>query len=203
MSFHTLCVSRLSDELAPSEDPVTQFTDTLIEIANQTIPKSYISTNKLPKLPWFNDVCKQAIKEAQRKRFRNTTAENVLAFKQLKAKARHIIKTQKKTSWQSFCSSLTSETKPKTVWKAFRKIKGKKSASSLDHLKVNRKLITDKKQIANLLASTISNNSSSQYYSPKFQAIKKQREKKPVKFTSDNTEAVSYTHLTLPTMPDV
>ncbi|WP_419636396.1 hypothetical protein, partial [Thiolapillus sp.] len=40
---------------------------------------------------------------------------NVLAFKQLKAKARHIIKTQKKTSWQSFCSSLTSKTKPKTV----------------------------------------------------------------------------------------
>ncbi|WP_419619004.1 hypothetical protein, partial [Thiolapillus sp.] len=153
----------MSDELALSEDPVAQFTDTLIEIANQTIPKSHISQNKLPKVPWFNDVCKQAIKErkkAQRKLFRNPTAENVLAFKQLKAKARHIIKTQKKTSWQSFCSSLTSKTKPKTVWKAIRKIKGKKSTSSLGHLKVNGKLITDKKQIANLLASTISNNSS-------------------------------------------
>ena len=34
MSFRTLCVSRLSDELALSEDPVAQFTDTLIEIAN-------------------------------------------------------------------------------------------------------------------------------------------------------------------------
>ena len=111
------------------EDPVAQFTDTLIEIANQTIPKSHISKNKLPKVPWFNDACKQAIKErkkAQRKLFRNPTAENVLAFKQLKAKARHIIKTQKKTSWQSFCSSLTSKTKPATVWKAIRKIKGKK-----------------------------------------------------------------------------
>ena len=28
------CVSRLSDELALSEDPVAQFTDTLTEIAN-------------------------------------------------------------------------------------------------------------------------------------------------------------------------
>ena len=37
MCFHTLCVSRLSDELALSEDPVAQFTDTLIEIANQTL----------------------------------------------------------------------------------------------------------------------------------------------------------------------
>ena len=93
-------------------------------------------------------------KEAQRKLFRNHTAENVLEFKQLKAKARHIIKAQKRTSWQSFCSSLTSITKPKTVWKAIRNIKGKKSTSSLGHLEVNGKLITDKKQIANLLAST-------------------------------------------------
>ena len=86
MSFRTLCVSQLSDELALSEDPAAQFTDTLIEIANQTIPKSHISKNKLPKVPWFNDVCKQAIKErkkAQRKLFRNPPAENVLAFKQL------------------------------------------------------------------------------------------------------------------------
>ena len=77
-----LCVSRLSDELALSEDPVAQLTDTLSEIANQTIPKSHISKNILPKVPWFNDACKQAIKErkkAQRKLFRNPTAENILA----------------------------------------------------------------------------------------------------------------------------
>ena len=108
---------------------VAQFTDTLIDIANQTIPKSHISKNKFPKVPWFNDVCKQAIREhkkAQRKLFRNPSAENVLAFEQLKAKARHIIQTQKKTSWQSFCSSFTSKSEPKTVWKTIREIKGKK-----------------------------------------------------------------------------
>ena len=163
---------------------------TFIGIANQTISKSHISKNILPKVPWFNDVCKRAIKErkkAQRKLFRNPSTENVLAFKQLKAKARHIIKTQKKTSWQSFCSSLTSKTKPKTVWKTIRKGKRKKSTSSLGHLKISGKHITHKEQIANLLVSTISNNSS-QHYSPKLQAIKMHREKKHVKFTSDNSE---------------
>ena len=118
MSFRTLCASRLSGEVVLLEDPVAQFTDTLIAIANETIPKSHISKNKLSKIPWFNDACTQAIKErkkAQRKLFRNPTAENELAFKQMKAKARYLIKTQKKTSWQSFCSSLTSKTKPKTV----------------------------------------------------------------------------------------
>ena len=98
MSFRTLCASRLSGEVALSEDPVAQFTDTLIEIANETIPKSHISKNNLPKVPWFIDACKQAIKErkkAERNLFRNPTAENLLAFKQLKAKARYSIKTQK------------------------------------------------------------------------------------------------------------
>ena len=121
MSFRTLCASRLSGEVVLLEDPVAQFTDTLIAIANETTPKSHISKNKLPK---------QAIKErkkAQRKLFRNPTAENVLAFKQLKAKARYLIETQKKIFLQNFCSSLTSKTKLKTVWKAIRKIKGKKN----------------------------------------------------------------------------
>ena len=90
MSFCTLCVLQLSDELTLLEDPVAQFTDTLIEIANETIPKSHISKNKLLKVPWLNNACKQAIKEckkAQQKPFQNPTAENILAFKQMKAKA--------------------------------------------------------------------------------------------------------------------
>ena len=63
----SLCVPRLSDELALSEDPAAQFTDTLIEIVNQTIPNSHVSESKLPKVPWFNDVCKEAIKERKKK----------------------------------------------------------------------------------------------------------------------------------------
>ena len=59
-----------------------------------------------------------------------------------------------------------------------QKNKREKSTSSLNHLKVNGKLITDRKQIADLVASTISNNSSSKHYSPKFQAIKMQKERK-------------------------
>ena len=94
------------------------------EIANKPIPKSHVSKSKIPKVPWF----KQAIKErkkAQRKLHHNPTAENVLAFEELKAKTRHVIKNQNKTSWQNLCTSLSSQTKPKTVWKAIRKIKGK------------------------------------------------------------------------------
>jgi len=86
MSFRTQCVSRLSGELALLEDPVAQFTDTLIEIADETIPKSHNYKNKLPEVPWFNDASKQAIKERKKAQ----RAENVLVFKQLKAKARYL-----------------------------------------------------------------------------------------------------------------
>ena len=107
--------------------------------------------------------------------FHNPTAENVLAFKQLKAKTRYIIKKQKKISWQNFCTSLNSKTKAKTVWKAIRKTKGEKSNSCLIHLKVDRKLVTNKKQIADLIAATVSNKSSSEHYSPNFRQLKRKK----------------------------
>ena len=59
-----------------------------------------------------------------------------------------------------------------------QKNKMETSTFSLNHLKVNGKLITDRKQIADLVASTISNKPSSEHYSPKFQAIKIQKERK-------------------------
>ena len=47
-----------------SEDPMLSFTETLIDISNQCIPK--ISTNSFKeKKPWFNDECKEAIKNAK------------------------------------------------------------------------------------------------------------------------------------------
>ena len=66
LSFRTICVSRLSDGLVSSEDPVAYFTDILTEIANKTIPKSNLCKDKLPKVPWFNDACKQAIQERKK-----------------------------------------------------------------------------------------------------------------------------------------
>ena len=63
MSFCSLCMSWLSDKSTLSEDPVAQFTDALTEIANKTISKSCVPKNKLPKVPWFDDTCKQTMKE--------------------------------------------------------------------------------------------------------------------------------------------
>ena len=163
MSFRALCVSRLSDGLALSGDPVARFADTLIEIAGQTVPGSRASGGKLPRMAWFDDVCRQAVRERERARrglFWNPSAESVHAFEQLRATAGHVVRTRRRTSLQGFCSSLTSETRPRPVWRTIGEVEGRRSTSSLGHLGVNGGLVADKKQIANLLASTISDNSS-------------------------------------------
>jgi len=46
-----------------SDHPIEQFTDTLINIANNTIPKS-----KKHNTVWFNDDCKTAIKARRKAR---------------------------------------------------------------------------------------------------------------------------------------
>ena len=149
LSFQAQCSSELTEEAVMSaEDPTSQFTDLLIQAANKAIPKTCFS-KKLPKVPWFNDNCKRANKErkkAQQKDFSNPTLSNVQNFKLLRAKACHVVKQQKRNSWRHFCNKLNSKTQTQKVWKAIRKIKGKGGCHSVNHLKVNGNLITDKKE---------------------------------------------------------
>ena len=69
-----------------------------------------------------------------------------------------------------------------------RKIQGKGKSSSLGHLNVNNKKVTSKKDISNTLADAFSKNSSSENYTEKFKNIKQQKEKRNLKFSSDNSE---------------
>ena len=76
------------------------------------------------------------------------------------------------------CDKLNSKTQTQKVWKTIRKIKGKGGCNSVNHLKVNGSLITDKKEIAEVLAKNLSKNSSMDNYSDEFQRIKTLKEKR-------------------------
>ena len=190
--FQSLCETRISEVLVSDSDPVASFSDVLIEIARTCIPKKAVSLKSSPRVPWFSSECREAIrarKTAHRKFVRHPTEENWINFKKLKAKAKFVCKTQKKKSWQNFCSNLDSNTSPAKVWKAIRKISGKKKSSGLKHLKVNGKLISDRRSIANVLASSIARHSSSSNLSPTFSKLKATREKVPLAFGSAEEEA--------------
>ena len=144
--YSDLCASAITEEAVFSrEDPALQFTHLLTSTASKIIPKTQCKP-RLPKVPWFTDKCKLAIKErkkAQRLVFRQPTSENILKYKQLRAKARYTIKNAKRNCWRQFCSNLNSKTSCKTVWKAIRRLKGKNSSNSIGHLLVDDHLITN------------------------------------------------------------
>ena len=90
---------------------------------------------------------------------------------------------------QLFVSQLNSNTPLKKCWDMVRKIKGKEgNGNSVCHLQENGSIISDAKDIANTIATTISNNSSSRNYSNKFQRNKAKKEKKKLLFISQNAE---------------
>ena len=60
--FHTLCNESLTDtSLSDSSDPINDFTSSLITISEKCIPKTSNNPNKSN--PWYNDDCKEAIKQ--------------------------------------------------------------------------------------------------------------------------------------------
>jgi len=190
--FSALCSSRLAEVSLETENPAAAFTDILIDCAKEAIFFTSSKPQK-PKNVWFDEECKVIQKErkkAQRKVFRNPTRENIINHQRLRAKSRYIFKRKKRESWRSFCSKLNNNTSSNKVWKTIKKIKGKNHAnSSASHLKHNGQLVTDKKEVANLLADTIELNSSSQNYSPEFQKVKRLAEAKPCNFASANDES--------------
>ena len=140
-------------------------------------------------MPWFAEKCKTVIKErkkVQRLALRPPTSENILECKQLRPKARYTVKNALRNCWKQFCSNVNSKTS-KTVWKAVRKLKGKISSSSIGHLLGDDHLITDKQPVANSLARSLADTSSS-HYSSQFPELKRTTESKSLKFQSNNTE---------------
>ncbi len=190
--FRNLCQSKLTRNILDTADPVQTFSTKLLEIAYESIPKLIYNSKRLPRTPWFNQECKEAIrvrKNLYRKFFQQPTLENLLLLKKAKAKARRVIKEAKRTSWRRYVSSLTGDTKPQKVWKMIRKIKGKNSNDIKSHLTSQGNLITEQKDIANCLGERFSKISSNENYSNEFKKQKCLKERQPLSFTSDNVES--------------
>ena len=136
---------------------VEHFTDTLIKIAKECVPKNS-STNKRSR-PWFDNECRKAIRlrRAALKRFKKQpTTPNLIEYKLNRAKTHRVIKAAKKECWQKYVSRLNSSSEPKAIWEMIRKIAGKHQATPIKHVSKNNFTITDKRNIADLPAETFS-----------------------------------------------
>ena len=109
-SFRTLCDERLTADINNSPEAIASFTDTLISIADETVPKSS-ATPKHVVNPWLDADCEKAIKDrkkAQRKLSRQPTAENLTTFKIKRAIARRVIKEKRRQCWRQSPPSITA-----------------------------------------------------------------------------------------------
>ena len=168
-TFKTLCSLQLNARTFESEDPINDFSNTLLEIAEKTIPKS--STSSKPRKPWFVDECKKAVKERKNseRAFRRSPCHSKLSsFRIHRAKARRTIKEKNRSSWKQFVSSINNRTPMNKIWNMINRMKGRKNSATVKHLSVNDKIITDKVEIANALGEKLAFNSSSNQCSDRF-----------------------------------
>ena len=139
--------------------------------------QKHTSRKNFPKFHGLMIVVKEQLKKERKLSESSFLTQRWVMFKILRAKARHV-KQQKRNSWRHFCNKLNSKTQTQKVWKAIRKIKGKGGCNSVNHLKVNGNLITDKKEVAEILAKNMSKNSMTDNSSDGFQRIKTFKKKK-------------------------
>ena len=186
--------SLTTSALSQSTDLISDFTSSLIDISEKCIPKT--STNPKKSNQWYNDDCKEAIKERKEtlsKFCKFPTKDNLNTYKVFRAKARRTIKSSKRKSWRTYVSNLNYKTPIKKVWDMVRKISGKSKAASHQHLNSNfnggaETKATTKKDIADTLGDAFSKNSSNANYPKEFQNYQKHQEKIKLNFKSSNNE---------------
>jgi len=124
-AFSNKANSLLSIEsILDTDNPIGTFTNMLIDIANEIIPKSKLRVVKNNTV-WYNDECKNVRKERKKALNlikRQPTRSNLEHYRIIQAKTRRIMKSTKCQSWQSFISKINNRTPQKKVWSMIRKI---------------------------------------------------------------------------------
>lgn len=121
-------------ELHLNEIDLEQDIDIIIdrkrELITKTADENFAKSSSKPKrpsVPWWNSLVEEAVKE--RKKTLNIfkrmiCRENLIAYKKANAQSRLRINEAKTESWQSYVSSINSQTNPKEMWQKIRCLKG-------------------------------------------------------------------------------
>ncbi|GFS90849.1 probable RNA-directed DNA polymerase from transposon X-element [Trichonephila clavipes] len=166
------------------DEAVFTVTEAIRNAADAAIPKTSNSPRTLCK-PWWNASCQQAKKE-QRRAWgifrRYPTSDNLIAFKRAKALARRIRRQCQRESWIQYVSSITSSTTSQQLWRKVKAANGLYRDFNIPILETSTALYSSPLDVANLIGKTFVSVSSSDSYSPAFQATKNRLERTPINF---------------------
>ena len=181
------CLQRLNTSQTHTFD---QFHEILLEIIENCIPK--LSTKPRKNKCWFTEDCQKAItakNKALRKFANSKTSEDLKQFKITRAQARRVIREAKRTSFKNYVSKINNNTPMHKVWKMVKKLKGTHRDTIKHTLKPDNSFAETEKTVANSIAFSLSENSSTENYNDKFKKNKISSEKTPVDFSSSNEES--------------
>ena len=153
--------------------------------ANTAIPKTSGRRGK-PSAPWWNPDCRKAIREkrrAERALHRVYSQPNMIKYKRAKAKCQYILNNARRKSWEKYVSDMTTNTRPKEIWKKIGKLRGKYTQSPQPILKWNDQMISDPIEVGNLLAESFA--STDRHYDDEFLRYKEVEEQKVLSFRTN------------------
>ncbi|GFU45959.1 probable RNA-directed DNA polymerase from transposon X-element [Trichonephila clavipes] len=113
---------------------------------------------------------------------RYPTTDNLIAFKRAKALARRIRRQCQRESWIQYVSSITSSTTSQQLWRKVKAANGLYREFNIPILETSTALFSSPLDVANLIGKTFASVSSSDSYSPAFQATKNRLERTPIHF---------------------
>lgn len=161
---------------------VESFGSQIIKIAEKTIPRNSGKVHRKV-VPWWNDEISGAVKSRKRslrRLRRNNTIQNLIKLNRDTAKAKLLIRQGKRKATEELCNSISVNTPIKKIFLNVRKLQGASTRKNISMLKIQEEMITDSKEIANVLVDQFCKASSNQNYSFAFRRTKYSREQVPI-----------------------
>lgn len=167
--------------------PIDQVLEEIVNIiktaADNNIPKTLPKTFK-KYTPWFTKDIKTIVNRRKHlyTRFKNNVSvENMIAYKQARAKATLEIKKAKRESWENCLEDLNHTTNSREIWQKIRLIEGRCTSKSPKYIVTDDdKGTDDPKEMAEHLATFFDSVSSDEEYNLFFRKKKSHFEKKSI-----------------------
>ena len=176
-----------------TQQSITALTNFILESAKLSIPLTS-GRHKPRQVPWWSKEILSAIK-TRRKMLRTYQAsksqDDFIKYKLARAKARVLVRSAKKRSWNSYVAGINEPVSPSTMWRDIKRLAGKSSFHTISQLKSDSSTLSDPQDISELFASHFAAVSADTNYDTDFLNLKSLAEAYPISFNSENN-SLSY-----------
>lgn len=165
------------------DEIVESFTSVILSAANAAIPRTREPKDNKRILHWWTRELTEITIQKKKafKRYRKTKSNiDKLEFHSLQTLQKGKMAEAKRKSWRSFVESINSFTTSNEVWKKIGRIKGKKKKKAINCVEVDKKIISDPKEVCAVLADHFYNISSNSNMNHEYRDIKNNLENKPL-----------------------